>query len=425
MKINKKMKVLIITYYWYPSGGSGVQRWLKFVKYLREFGIEPIIYTVENPKYDFTDTSLFDDIPKDITVLRQPIFEPHNLFKKKKESAGFLNENPSFLGKVKKYIRANYFIPDARKFWIKPSVKFLQKYLSENTDIQTIISTGPPHSTHLIALQLKEKLPLKWIADFRDPWTDIDYFHKLPLTEKSLKKHHSLEKKVLQSADKVIVVGDTMKKNYQKITDNVLTITNGYDTENTKKENVILDSKFTLTHIGLMNSDRNPQILWEAIAEICKDNPDFKKDFLLQLIGKVDDNVLKDIEKYQLNDNVKIINYIPHSEVIDYQKKSQLLLLIVNNVPSAKGIITGKIFEYLQAKRHIVAIAPRNGDLDVILSKTNAGKTIDFDEKNILKEHLLTQYKDYKNNSLKIDSKGVEQYHRKELTAHLAKVILG
>ncbi|MBS9767262.1 MAG: glycosyltransferase family 4 protein [Flavobacteriaceae bacterium] len=417
------MKVLIITYYWYPSGGSGVQRWLKFVKYLREFGIEPIIYTVENPNYDFTDTSLFDDIPKDITVLRQPIFEPHNLFKKKKESAGFLKETPSFLGKVKKYIRANYFIPDARKFWIKPSVKFLQKYLSENTDIQTIISTGPPHSTHLIALQLKEKLSLKWITDFRDPWTDIDYFHKLPLTEKSLKKHRFLEKKVLQSADKVIVVGDTMKKNYQKITDNVLTITNGYDTENTKNQSFILDKKFTLTHIGLMNADRNPSILWESIAEICKKNKDFKQDFLLQLIGNIDDSVLKNIEKYQLNDNVKIINYIPHSEVIDYQKKSQLLLLIVNNVPSAKGIITGKIFEYLQAQRPIVAIAPIDGDLAVILSKTKAGKTIDFDEKDVLKKHLLNCYEEYKNNALGVSSKNIEQYHRKELTADLAKVI--
>ncbi len=417
------MKVLIITYYWPPAGGSGVQRWLKFVKYLRDFGIEPIVYTVKNPNYDFTDESLSKDIPKGITVLRHPIFEPNNFFKKKKESAGFLSENPSLLGKIKKYIRANYFIPDARKFWIKPSVKFLEKFLSENDDVRTIISTGPPHSTHLIAMKLKEKFPLKWIADFRDPWTDIDYFHKLPLTKKSIEKHHLLEKKVLQTADKLIVVGDTMKKNYQKLTNNVITITNGYDTENTEHDKPILDTKFTLTHIGLMNADRNPTILWETLSEICGENKDFQKDFLLQLIGNIDESVLKNIEKHQLNGNVKILNYIPHSEVINYQKKSQTLLLIVNNVPSAKGIITGKIFEYLQAKRPIVAIAPTDGDLAVILSKTNAGKTVDFNQKEALKSCLLEHYQSYKKGLLEVTSNNIEQYHRKELTSQLAKVI--
>ena len=174
------MKVLIVTYYWPPSGGSGVQRWLKFVKYLQEFGVEPIVYTVSNPKYAIMDASLANEIPKNVTILKQPICEPNsllNIFKKNKvkESAGFLNPNPSLLGKLLQYIRANYFIPDARKFWVKPSVTFLSKFLEHNP-VDAIITTGPPHSLHLIGLELKKKFDINWISDFRDPWTDIDYF---------------------------------------------------------------------------------------------------------------------------------------------------------------------------------------------------------------------------------------------------------
>ncbi|MDP3352735.1 MAG: glycosyltransferase, partial [Flavobacteriaceae bacterium] len=223
------IKALIITYYWPPSGGSGVQRWLKFVKYLREYGIEPIIYTVENPDYIFRDESLINDIPEGIEILKQPIWEPYqlaNLFSKKQknENAGFLGQQKSTIGKIKNYIRANYFIPDARFFWIKPSVKYLKKYLKEN-NVDVVISTGPPHSLHLIAQQLKKETGIKWIADFRDPWTEIDYFHHLPLTVKSKKKHYELEQNVLKDADEVIVVGNSMKENYAKFSKNITVIT--------------------------------------------------------------------------------------------------------------------------------------------------------------------------------------------------------
>tara|TARA_B110000114_G_scaffold92285_1_gene97358 strand:+ start:394 stop:1020 length:627 start_codon:yes stop_codon:yes gene_type:complete len=200
-----KKKVLIITYYWPPAGGSGVQRWLKFSKYLRGFDIEPVIYTIDNPSYPILDKSSESEIPKDLEILKQAIFEPNSMLSffgrnNKKESAGFLNPNPTFLGKIVQYIRANYFIPDARKFWIQPSVNFLSNYL-ENNHIDAIITTGPPHSMHLIGLELKKKLGIKWISDFRDPWTEIDYFQQLPLTKKATKKHQDLEQEVLINSD--------------------------------------------------------------------------------------------------------------------------------------------------------------------------------------------------------------------------------
>lgn len=420
------MKVLIITYYWVPAGGSGVQRWLKFVKYLRDFNIEPVVYTVDEAKYPIIDESLKSDVPENIEVLKKDIWEPNNLlsiFKKKetKTSAGFLNPNPTFFGKILQYIRANYFIPDARKFWIKPSVKYLEKYLKENK-IDAIITTGPPHSLHLIGLALKKKINIKWIADFRDPWTAIDYFHQLPLTKKSIKKHHQLEQEVLANADASLVVGETMKANYKTFSNNIHVVTNGYDSEKNEKVVSVLDAKFSITHIGLMNSDRNPKVLWKALSELSEENNSFKNDLEIKLIGKLSDDVLADLEKYKFK-SVEKINYVPHKEVQQYQRNSQVLLLAVNNVPSAKGIITGKIFEYLQAKRPILAIGPEDGDLAVILKNTNSGTIVDFNDKEAIKRTVLSLYKSYKENTLQVSSKDIEQYHRKELTKQLSVIL--
>lgn len=415
------MKVLIITYYWPPAGGSGVQRWLKFVKYLQDFGITPVVYTVENPEYPIIDETLVNDIPEGIEVIKQPIWEPNHLLnvfsnrKKVKTSAGFLSAKKSLSARIMTYIRANYFIPDARMFWIKPSISYLEKYVSEHK-IDAIISTGPPHSTHMIGLGLKKKLGIRWIADFRDPWTEIDYFHQLPLTKKAIKKHKKLEQEVLKNADEVLVVGNQMKKSYDVFSKNVHVITNGFD--GALSEQKTLDKEFTITHVGMLNADRNPTILWKALSCL-KDEIDFK----IQLIGKVAQEVKDSIAAYQLSEKVTFIDYLPHDEVKAYQQKSQILLLAVNNVPSAKGIVTGKIFEYLQAQRPVVAIAPTDGDLSTILETSKAGFVVDFDEVDKLKEILVDLHQQYSQGVLNVNSVGVEQYHRKALTKQLANII--
>ena len=420
-----KKKVLIITYYWPPAGGSGVQRWLKFSKYLRDFEIEPIIYTVKNPSYPILDDSLLSEIPEGIEIVKQKIFEPNSLLSifgstSKKESAGFLNPNPTFFGKIIQYIRANYFIPDARKFWIQPSVNFLSNYL-ENNHIDAIITTGPPHSMHLIGLELKKKLGIKWISDFRDPWTEIDYFQQLPLTKKATKKHHDLEQEVLRKSDMVVVVGETMKEKFLKHTKRIEVLTNGFDSnENSLTQE--LDQKFSITHVGLMNSDRNPTILWKVLNEISNTNPNFKNDLRIKLIGKLDDAVIQDLKVFDHN-TIETIPYLDHKDVSKYQASSQVLLLSINEVPSAKGIITGKIFEYLQAKRPILAIGPEDGDAAMILKNTNAGTIVGFKNKTALKATILNLYKDYKEGVLFVKSINIEQYHRKNITSQLAEVI--
>ncbi|MDB9780655.1 glycosyl transferase family 1 [Flavobacteriaceae bacterium] len=420
-----KKKVLIITYYWPPAGGSGVQRWLKFSKYLRDFEIEPVIYTIDNPSYPILDKSSESEIPKDLEILKQAIFEPNSMLSffgrnNKKESAGFLNPNPTFFGSIIQYIRANYFIPDARKFWIQPSVNFLSNYL-ENNHIDAIITTGPPHSMHLIGLELKKKLGIKWISDFRDPWTEIDYFQQLPLTKKATKKHQDLEQEVLINSDMVVVVGETMKEKFLKHTKRIKVLTNGFDTiEDLSTQK--LDEKFSITHVGLMNFDRNPTILWKVLNEISNTNPGFKNDLRIKLIGKLDDAVIQDLKVFDHN-TIETIPYLDHKDVSKYQASSQVLLLSINEVPSAKGIITGKIFEYLQAKRPILSIGPEDGDAAMILKNTNAGTIIGFKNKTALKATILNLYKDYKEGVLFVKSINIEQYHRKNITSQLAEVI--
>jgi len=420
------LKVLIITYYWPPSGGSGVQRWLKFVKYLRNFNVEPVVYTVDNPKYAILDETLQSEIPTTVEVLKQPIKEPNNFLsffgkKNKKISAGFLNANPSLFGKMFQYIRANYFIPDARKFWIKPSVQFLTEYLSNNK-IDVVITTGPPHSLHLIGLQLKQKLAIKWIADFRDPWTDIDYFHQLPLTKKTIRKHYQLEEEVVSTADFVLVVGKTMKEKYLKFNQNIEAITNGFDDVEYEPK-VELDTKFSIVHVGMMNADRNPRILWKVLSDLIKENQDFAEDLRLKFVGKLAHEVFESINKNKLTSIIEYITYLPHKEVVIFQQSAQILLLAVNKVPSAGGIITGKLFEYLQANRPILAIAPPEGDLAEIINTTKTGRVVDFDDEETLKKEILEMYKAYKKHKLVVNSKSIEQYHRKNLTAQLADVI--
>ncbi|MEO2069739.1 MAG: glycosyl transferase family 1 [Zunongwangia sp.] len=422
-------KVLIITYYWPPAGGPGVQRWLKFVKYLRDFEVEPVVYIPENPNYPLIDKSFITEVPKDIEIIRQPIFEPYKFAavlsknNTKTISSGIIKqkEKQNFIQKLMLFIRGNFFIPDARKFWIRPSVKFLKSYL-EKTNIDTIITTGPPHSLHLIGLGLKRQLHLRWIADFRDPWTQIGYQKQLKLTKYSAKKHQSLEKQVLNTADQIITTSFTTKKEFAlKTTKPIEVITNGFDSElNTESK---LDEIFSISHIGSLLSGRNPELLWKVLAEISKENENFCRDFKLKLYGAVSDDVVQSIKNAGLENELIFGGYISHKEAIAVQKKSQLLLLIEIDSEETKGIIAGKLFEYLASKRPILAIGPRTWDVAKIIEETHSGKSFLYNQEVALKEYILNSYQKYRENKLLSDSKNIEDYHRKNLTKQLAKLI--
>ena len=422
-------KLLIITYYWPPAGGPGVQRWLKFVKYLPDFDIQPIVYVPENPTYPIIDSQLVEEVSDKAIILKNKIFEPYQLAgffsknKTKKISSGIIpnKKKQSILERFLLWIRGNVFIPDARFLWIKPSVKYLKKYIQEN-DIDTIVTSGPPHSLHLIGLKLKEDLNVKWFADFRDPWTTIGYHKELKLSSYASKIHKELESKVLNAADTIIVTSKTTKTEFEALTSKPIeVITNGYDIEKVDKKP--LDSKFSLAHIGSFLSERNPEILWQCLSELITEIPSFKNDLELKLIGAVSQEVLKTISKYDLDSYLNNLGYVSHKEAVSHQRTSQILLLIEINSENTKSILPGKLFEYMVSERPIIAIGPKDSDFAEIIQSTNTGVFFTYDEKEALKTLIASHYNLFLQHNLKVFPVGLQHYSRKNLTQNLAKLI--
>ncbi len=423
--------MLIISYYWPPSGGNGVQRWVKFVKYLRNFGWEPVIYTVRNGEFPVLDQSLEKDIPIGVKVIKQSILEPYYIYKKltgKKTDSKIgrdvigTDRQLSILEKLALWFRGNVFIPDARFLWIKPSVKFLSKYLKENS-FDLMVSTGPPHTDHLIALKLKRITNIKWVADFRDPWTTMDYFADLNLSSYALKKHFQLEKEVLTEADAVVSVGNMMKKEFdEKRASSTFVVTNGFDEDDFTGPEVMLSKEFTISHIGSFLQRRNPTILWKALSELVTENKSFSRNLKIRLIGKVDSSVLQSINENNLKIYFEHIPYLAHGDVISELKSTQLLLLPIDNFEGAKWVLTGKLFEYLAARRPILCIGPLDGDAAAVIAECGAGLTFDFEDFSGLKKQLLHYFQLFEEHKLIVNGSSIDIFSRRKLTEKLAAI---
>lgn len=422
-------KVLIITYYWPPAGGPGVQRWLKFTKYLVKKGYDVHVYVPENPAYPLRDEALKSEVPQQAKVVQQPIVEPYAfasyLGKKnvKTISAGVVpdKKKQSLVQRMMLWIRGNVFIPDARVLWVKPSVRFLSRYIQSN-DINTIITSGPPHSLHLIGMRLKAKHQLRWLADFRDPWTTIEYHDKLKLSTYAQKRHKQLEKQVLHAADDIIVTSPLTVKEFQALTNKpVHLITNGFDSEVQISNE--LDNKFTLAHIGSLLPSRNPHFLWKALAACKKDVPGFTDDLSIVLIGVVSEEVKEALKTYGLEAQTNLLGYLSHDEVVVYQAKSQVLLLIEADNPVKRCILPGKVFEYMSAGRPIVAFGVDDSDIQHIIAESRAGQYFTYDQYDAVVRHIKSLYQAYQSGNLTVASKGVETYHREKLTNRLIDII--
>jgi hypothetical protein len=437
----KQKKILIISYYWPPAGGPGVQRWLKFVKYLPDFGWEPTVFIPENPSYPIVDETLQKDVPKNLKMIKTKIWEPYQLAEKfgkdnKKFKAGQFDvgENQSWKAKLSIFVRGNFFIPDARVFWVKPSVEFLEKYLKVN-HYDVLVTTGPPHSLHLIGLNLKKKLPdLKWIADFRDPWTEISYYKHLKLTKIADKKHRKLESEVFKNADITLATSYTDAENFRKKGANAFCITNGFDvdasttlsmTEENSKTLPLSNSitKFTLSYIGVLEQLRNPEILWETLNDLVQENSDFKRDFELKFVGRLDDKILQKIESSALKNNLTNLDYQTHDIALKHMQDSTILLMTNFPQESSKGIIPGKIFEYLATGKTILSFGPKDADVEKILNETKAGKHFGYEEKENLKKFILESYENWKSGTLNQNAENIEQFSRKNLTQKLVDLM--
>lgn len=393
------------------------------------------MFIPENPSYPIIDETLEQEVSPDLDIIKTKIWEPYQIAEffgkdNKKFKAGQFDvgKNQSWKSRLSIWVRGNFFIPDARVFWVKPSVTFLKKYLKEN-HFDALVTTGPPHSLHLIGLELKKEFPqLKWIADFRDPWTEISYYKHLKLTKSSDQKHRSLEKKVFENADITLATSFTDAENFRKKGANAFCITNGFDddlfSENPqtfKPSN--RQTKFTLSYIGVLEQLRNPDILWKVLTEIINENEDFKNQFQLKFVGRIDDKILEELNRTSLKNSVNNLGYLSHSEANHEMRNSDLLL--ITNFPDeqSKGIIPGKIFEYLQTGKHIVSFGPEESDVKKILDETNAGKHFSYSDSHDLKQFILAKFNDWNNGKTASSTQNIDQFSRWNLTKKLVELI--
>jgi hypothetical protein len=421
-------KVLIISYYWPPAGGVSVQRVLKFCKYLPDFNIQPYILTVKDGSYPTIDETLIKEIPENVDVFRSNSIEPfrvYNFLRGKKGiavpmvEAGIKNKN--LIQRIAEFIRANIFIPDARVGWYF-FAKGKAREIIEREKIDVIITTGPPHSSHLIGLYLKRKCDVKWIVDFRDPWVELFASNFLPRTKLTLLIDRWFEDRVVRKADKIILVGMQLagRFNLEKFMSKTEVITNGFDFQLDKSFGQNRnEKKFIIRYIGTFFSSQNIPAFWQALNELLSKEEGFKEKLVIEFIGKVDDEIKSEIEILGLSAYVTYRGFVTHSEAIELMTSADCLLLSIPNVENNEAILTGKLFEYVACKKPIVCFGPANGDAADIIWSTDSGRVFDYNNDSNLLDFMSSIY----SGNFSLSFKNTELYSRKNLTKRLAEII--
>ena len=420
-------KVLIITYYWPPGSGPGVQRFLKFSKYLRTFGWEPIILTVDNGSYPSMDKSLEQDIPDGLEVYRSQSFEPfrwYNLLKGKKSKDATIGaiglKKNSFFQRLALYIRANFFIPDARVGWNRFAIKKAHS-IFDNHHIEAMISTGPPHSTHLIAHSLKKSYAIPWIADMRDPWTTVFYNAFFPRNNSTKKKDKTLEDLVLKNADSVSVVSNGMLEEFSDRTKDISLIYNGFDDEDFKHIEKASNDKFTISYVGNFKPNQNALVVWECLKELSVKDPQFKADLKIALTGNVDSSIINSIHDYGLQEQLSLEGFAAHYTAVQRMLDADLLLFIIPVSERNHLIITGKLFEYLATANPILAIGPKMGNASALLKDANRDEMLDYSDKALVLKQIQDAYHNWKKGiSQSVNLEDLSRFTRRGLTEILA-----
>ncbi len=423
-------RVLIITYYWPPSGGSGVQRWVKFAKYLPSEGWQPVIYTPENPDLTAVDHTLGAEVPPEAEVIRRPINEPYKYYRRlvgrkddtEKTVTPISSGEKTLTQKVSLFVRGNVFVPDPRVWWVRPSVRFLKKYLGEHP-VDAIITTGPPQSMHLIGEKLHKATGIPWIPDFRDPWTRMYYLKHLPITGPVWKKHLRMEQGVLDNATRVLTVTPLVQEDYAARTATpVEMITNGYD-EVDFGGAPEPDGLFNITHTGLFASDGNPLGLWKVLGDKVSADREFAQKFRLRLVGKVDAEVYDAIRGAGLEQNVVNLGYLDHPGAVKEQKSATILILPLRNDPDYSIILPGKLFEYLASRRPVLGIGQEDGAMARVIADCRAGGVFNWDNLLGISSFVDKAWEEFKNGGVPPVDGDIEQYTRRNLTKKLASLL--
>jgi glycosyltransferase involved in cell wall biosynthesis len=425
-------KALILTYYWPPGSGPGVQRWLKFCKYLPEHDWQPIVITVKNGSYPSIDESLLKEVPEDLQVIRTRAFEPFALYnalrgksgKSIEVGMGNIKGNSSWFGRLSNYVRANFFVPDARIGWNIATVpEALRLIKVEQPDV--IITTGPPHSTHLMGLRLKVSSGLPWLVDLRDPWTTIYYNAILNRSKKTIAQDQALENAVIREADALLVASPGLRNEFSGRAHDITFIPNGYDEQDFLHLPIPSTESFTLAYVGNLKSVQNMPGLWKAMQELAEEVPGFNASFRLSITGNIADQIQQAITAAGIERMVELKPFVPHREAIEAMHHAHVLLLPVPNEQGNQSILTGKIFEYLATRRPILSIGPKDGNAAQILAECEKDPMLDYHDKAGIKQQLLHYFEEYQSHAspMVTGNQGYLNYSRKGNTEKLVAVL--
>lgn len=395
------MRLLLVTYYFPPSGGAGVQRILKWTKYLRDFGVEPVVLTVEAGAYPRLDPTLLDDVPAGVAVHRTPTLDPFGLYARLtgrtrqeavNETTGHIGEGDSVVERLARWVRGNLFIPDARVGWV-PFAVARGRRLAAAGEVDAVLTSGPPHSVHLTGWGLQRLTGCPWIADLRDPWTDISYYDELPRAAAAVALDRALERAVLRHADAVVTVSpawrDLLRAKVARAPGAFHVIHNGFDPADFE-EGPAPPDRFVLAHVGSLYGSRSPEALWEALARLHEQGA--VPRLRLRLVGRVGEDVLATLAAYGLEPILEHVPYRPHREATLEMQRATLLLLTMEGAQHYQGLITGKLYEYLAAGRSVLALGPPDGDAAALLRETDAGAVLPSDDTAAIVAYLREQY---------------------------------
>ena len=401
-----KKSIGILAYYWPPAGGSGVQRWLRFSNQLCNLGWDIHVFTFSNPKYPIVDKHNLEIVNPKIKINKIKGFEfPQFLTKISSQESVYYhvlsNKNSSLTAPFLRYnrlsqgryfyhmLRELFLFPDARKFLINPTYKFLKKYYKEN-NLNILITTGPPHSMHLAGMKLKQDIGVNWVADFRDPWSNFFQNKLLNQLESTMKKHVKAENEVLKNCDAAFTTSQSLRSKFLDKNSNVFYIPSGFE----EKIEPTDHDKFRVLYTGSMKDIQNPQNLWLAVHDLIESDENFKKDVEIVLIGNIDRWIINSLEFKKIRDR-KILSYMPKKELNVEISKANLLVVCSVNYTDSNDIVPGKFFHYLAANKNILAISNKGSDLEKIINETKSGMSFDYNNYEDLKNYIYKCYQKF------------------------------
>lgn len=429
------LRLLVLTYYWPPSGGAGVQRCLKWVKYLPGLGVEPTVVTVDADQatYPVRDESLLREVPPEVRVVRTATLEPFGSYQRLTGRAvphgGFANEGkPGLVQQVLRFVRGNLFIPDPRRGWNAYALAAVEKLLARGEQFDAVLTSSPPHSTQLIGLALQKKYGLRWLADLRDPWTDIYYAQSLHRTAAAARLDAHYEQQVLRRADAVLVTSPETERLFRrKLPDlakgKIVVLPNGYDETNFQEASQPPTDCLRITYAGTIAASYRIGPFLRALAACARQHP--AVPLRLRFVGQADAGVREQVAEAGLSDATEFLAFVPHQQSVRYLLSSSALLMGIPDVALNKGILPGKVFEYLAARKPVLCVAPAGSDADHILREAGAGQALPYDDAALMArvlDGLARQWLQSPNLDLPA-SAVVERYSRQGQAARLAELV--